>query len=512
MSQSLSLEEVPSVRLRQPRSPLASPASPVAIDTRPRAAAYGIFSVAAVTLVIVTWAMSPDVPFSRALYGVALLEICIIPVFFLRAPQYRLLVLFMLWFFAMFGFSSLLGAIYSPSENTLIFIADQQALSGLINLGDLVVYVGAISAILGYYAVQKLMPSRSRFLAREWQLKALFWVAFAVWVPTTIISSAYFLSLKPGATPTHILGIPLNIASNIKTFPMMCSAIFIYLALMGYRRGLLWSILAGVIVLELFLGFFANTKEVSFRLIALIILGAFFIRGRVELKWIIVAVVLFVPYQMYFSVYRLEYLQIRDGTRLEALADIEATQAFLAEQAGKAVEKDERSVIESSLRKLSDRVNARAYIDIIVGRTGIDVGYQNGKTLMRAIYSFIPRAVWPNKPQIATGQLFNHEFGLSASKLTYVPASQLGEFYWNFGVLGVVVGMIGIGVGLGYVGRLQGLMTAPRFILLLMTAYFFVLRFEAGFGLQVGKMGRVMAILLVLHAVMNLFGRNRQNT
>ena len=163
-------------------------------------------------------------------------------------------------------------------------------------------------------------------------------------------------------------------------------------------------------------------------------------------------------------------------------------------------------MVEGSLRSLSDRVYARKYIDIIVARTGEDVAYQRGATLLYVFYSFVPRAIWPQKPQISTGQLMNSEFGLSQSRLTFVPATFLGELYWNFGFLAVIVGMAAIGGLLGLIGRLQrslAHMTAPRFILLLLTTYFLVLRFEANIGQQMGKMGRIVIVLLLMHMVLS---------
>lgn len=501
-----------SVRLRE-RPAVATTPPP---DAAPRALGAGRFAavwVCATTLLGVAWAINPALPGGRVVYVALLFALAVAPTFLSRSNTSRLLAFFMLWYGTIFGIGDAVGILFGPTESSLQFLAAYDLSSDLLNKADLVIYLGGITFIAGYLLLCRAMPAESRFLAREWNAPVVFWGAVGLWIPTTVLSTAYYLSVDPGATATHIFSIPLNIVSNLRIFPMIASAMLIYLALRGYRSHRIWSILFFIIVFELVLGFFANTKEVSFRVPAMLVVGSYFVRGRLEFKWIVLILVCFVPYHLLFDIYRQQYLQVRSNTTMEAVRDLGNVGEFLTSRAERQSEqKKGPGVVESSMRSLSDRVYARKYVDIIVARTGVDVPYQGGTTLAYVIYSFVPRAIWTGKPQISTGQLFNEQFQLSQSKLTFVPSTFLGELYWNLGVPAVIVGMGLIGAVFGAVGRLQRSlerMTAPRFILLLMTTYFLVLRFEAGIGQQFGKMGRILIALLALHFVLSRLVRAR---
>jgi uncharacterized membrane protein len=116
---------------------------------------------------------------------------------------------------------------------------------------------------------------------------------------------------------------------------------------------------------------------------------------------------------------------------------------------------------------------------------------------------------WPEKPNNSIGQLFNQEFSLSESKYTFVPATQLGEMYWNFGMIGVVFGMMGIGMIFGFVASrfsVGGNMTLPRFLVLLLATYYLAVRFEGGFANQYSIFVRLVFLVAVLNVFIQFFG------
>jgi hypothetical protein len=74
--------------------------------------------------------------------------------------------------------------------------------------------------------------------------------------------------------------------------------------------------------------------------------------------------------------------------------------------------------------------------------------YADGSTLKRAPASFIPRAIWHNKPSLSlAGDFGNRYWGRpsTADKSTQA-MSFLGELYINFGRLGIFIGMFLLGV------------------------------------------------------------------
>jgi hypothetical protein len=86
-------------------------------------------------------------------------------------------------------------------------------------------------------------------------------------------------------------------------------------------------------------------------------------------------------------------------------------------------------------------------------------GYQWGDTMNYAMYAFIPRLLWPDKPSVSRGAWFTAYLGAAAREeeaTTSTGISATGELYWNFGVPGVIVGMCGIGLLYGLLWRMAG--------------------------------------------------------
>jgi hypothetical protein len=74
-------------------------------------------------------------------------------------------------------------------------------------------------------------------------------------------------------------------------------------------------------------------------------------------------------------------------------------------------------------------------------------------------YAFIPRAFWPGKPVVNRGAWFTTYLRLSESEEEAVSSTGMfpaGELYWNFGLVGVVVGMLLLGFLYGGLWRMAG--------------------------------------------------------
>ena len=138
-----------------------------------------------------------------------------------------------------------------------------------------------------------------------------------------------------------------------------------------------------------------------------------------------------------------------------------------------------------------------------MARTGRDgIPFQDGATLTPLLYIFIPRLVAPDKPDNVTGLLFNHTFSISTAN-TFIAVTNLGDLYWNFGWTGIVVGMTIIGAFLAWAAtkfRLDRNPTLPKFLFLLITAFFLVLEFEGGIALIYTMWARVAVLFLLIHA------------
>ncbi len=86
-------------------------------------------------------------------------------------------------------------------------------------------------------------------------------------------------------------------------------------------------------------------------------------------------------------------------------------------------------------------------------------GLQLGATMDYIAYAFIPRILWPEKPNVTRGLWFAAYTGFAPSEeesTTSLGITPAGELYWNFGVVGTIIGMFIIGGLLGGLWQMAG--------------------------------------------------------
>jgi hypothetical protein len=68
-----------------------------------------------------------------------------------------------------------------------------------------------------------------------------------------------------------------------------------------------------------------------------------------------------------------------------------------------------------------------------------------GESLFIAIFAFVPRALWPGKPELGGSQFMAKHTGMTFSQGTTFGSGPVVEFYANFGYVGVFVGFLLLG-------------------------------------------------------------------
>jgi hypothetical protein len=145
-------------------------------------------------------------------------------------------------------------------------------------------------------------------------------------------------------------------------------------------------------------------------------------------------------------------------------------------------------------------------LSFILGEVERD-GFRYGETMAYASYAFIPRLLWPDKPFLSKGSWFTAYLGFSpreSEATTSTGITATGELYWNFGIPGVVLGMLFIGMLIGAVWRLAG--ADPRGNLLHMLLYTSLLLDIMNMPEAVTTAGFWIAEFLVFGAVFLLLG------
>lgn len=86
-------------------------------------------------------------------------------------------------------------------------------------------------------------------------------------------------------------------------------------------------------------------------------------------------------------------------------------------------------------------------------------GFLMGTTFDYVPYALVPRILWPDKPRVIRGGWFTFMLGMADSPdsaTTNTAQYAAGELYWNFGLVGVLVGMGVLGALLGRLWQMAG--------------------------------------------------------
>jgi hypothetical protein len=103
-------------------------------------------------------------------------------------------------------------------------------------------------------------------------------------------------------------------------------------------------------------------------------------------------------------------------------------------------------------RVIDDRLNQNLLVGAAVERLQLGLKYYaKGQTLVDIAIGLIPRALWPDKPQVGGGGSVVADFaGIKFGEGTSVGAGQVLEFYVNFGTWGVIGGFLLFGFAIGW--------------------------------------------------------------
>jgi hypothetical protein len=434
-------------------------------------------------------------------YVVALFLLCASPLLAAHGirGKFSLLFVFLAFYFVTFGLGDLTRLLMGLPLG-------ERAGRSLLAPGELVILAGAALFVLGYAATAQAVGSRARrILTRDWSSTAALVVGLACWC-----AGAYYNGvLQFGAEDKYVdggadLGAFGGFYSLFRVLGPLGTLMLIY-AYLTQRRGFVLVLLLITLVADFGLGFLGDRKEIAFRGPLLFACAYALLRERVPVIPIVLVAVLAGLTFDYFAAYR-TYLGTRAVSRTEG-----AERAI--EDFGATVGSD-RGIGErfaAGIEYAANRISLKQNVLLIVDRTGKDVEFQDGYTLAPLLFAFVPRFILPNKQDASeAGLLFNDEFGI-ASEGVFISVSHLGDLYWNFGWPGVVTGMLAIGALMGLVGalcRLDRSASLPKFLLLMLTVYLLVFRFETSIALGYTYWARAVVLLLLIHLLAPKGGRH----
>lgn len=319
---------------------------------------------------------------------------------------------------------------------SMSFAADDKAL--------LVAELGTLAFLLGYrFQRTQLWAKRlpvPRLLLQPVRDNSAAWL-LVLWAFTVFFRLEFFL--KRGYGSAVVLPASYSFYDNLILLvgnlgPYLVFMVIILALHRGSRpHGLLMGVILVSLAVEVGLSIVAGWKSGPIVMAIALLLG---IRSYTEARKVIVistiVVVILLPLFLFtflaVDAYRQEVG--RQGIYLDVLVD-----SF-------------RDAIvwgfEADLSRFSQRIAYGSMLSNVVGAvdSGI-VDFQHGRTLWPALVWFVPRALWPDKPVMSVGGWYAMTvlgWGSGGEAALTLP----GDFYLNFGLAGVLVGMFLYGLGL----------------------------------------------------------------
>jgi hypothetical protein len=414
----------------------------------PRISLYVALNAAFVAAVLLLASIGGDAN-PRILYLILLFAVCSAPIIDLDGLNGRFIMpsLYLGFYFVSFGLLDFANLAKGISSETVpsIFSASE----GVILAGGIMMTVGYRTAM----AFGKRTPKASA--TRDWSINTILIIGILWWIIGTVgtyILDVYIVtdnSIEASRKGFEIMGPYGTTAFMLATMIQPISILLLAYAWRLRPSKLMLVLVIAVVVVQVLLGFVINIKSTAMIGGILVILTFVLIEGRLPILWLVAAVLYGILIYPVFVAARAEI----HGKGMIARAAILGDLKHVVELAIAAESRDNGP--GERAQSLLERTSVRASVQMIVQHTGVEVKFQDGHTLTPLLATFVPRIIWSDKPDVATGRVVNKEFRVSEADFwdTYVSPSIPGELYWNFGWTGVLIGMAAIGGALGTLGR-----------------------------------------------------------
>lgn len=316
---------------------------------------------------------------------------------------------------------------------------------GLLLRGQVTALLGLLALLGGYYgvsgarrgvAVEGVALSIRRF--REWRFIFIAGSLLVTFIFVQAVGGAAFLLTHLNDRIRIFSGLNyLSLAPVVLVSVFLLSISSAYAATGRISRGLV-----ALGVLAVGLNTMLANKTIILGIVVATLVTRHYLRARVH--WLALAALLLpvAGVAAAFDLYFREYLVIREITSVQIVwSPLELT-VF--------VWKHFSSAAFITLQTLMLMIDAVPRV----------IPLQLGGTYVVLPFMAIPRAIYPGKPIVATEQFSQAVFPDWLADGTSIPTSMLGEFYMNFGVVGVMLGCAISGVLLRHL--YERLLRRPR--------------------------------------------------
>lgn len=111
----------------------------------------------------------------------------------------------------------------------------------------------------------------------------------------------------------------------------------------------------------------------------------------------------------------------------------------------------------SSLDWLVIRLNQSMYIGKMIEYHATHENLRlYGESLILAFVAFVPRFIWPDKPELGGSEFMSRHTGMTFASGATFGTGPVFEFYVNFGTIGVICGMFALGLVIAWIDERAG--------------------------------------------------------
>lgn len=349
--------------------------------------------------------------------------------------------LYVVLFYVFFGLPvfwedelKLVGMVYIPSGRAL----DMALGAGVLSLAFFY-----LCYPLGQRLGRSAQPIVDTILPKSPPSKYSGWFTLLIAVPL-VMRVTYLMTFSPGAISpefqhlvlglapaTLLLALTLHLDHIFDSRLYRIAAIVVFLTSMaiGLLSGMLESFLIPLAVMAVYRWLFSK---------------------RTRLLWILSGFLLFLILNPAKLDYRTDIGNLAETQNEITVGDrLGSWQAALSSKWSVADNVEEN--LDSSRSRMADLLPVAQVIEYVPD----SIPYANGEPWMAIPYSLIPRALWPDKPDLT--QMTNGEYALTFNRLsdtqvkvTAFNLPQLADGYWNFGWPGVIFIAILAGLSMGF--------------------------------------------------------------
>lgn len=477
------------------------------MNSSTRVAVYLIANALLITLMAVGAALHGGDHF---VYLVLLFALCSVPILFLdhMNGRYVLMAAFTAVYFLLFGMLEVVQIVMGNGGT-----ATASGGAPFLSIAEVAVLLGLACYLAGYLLTASA-PTPATQQVTDWSQSAVLIAGLSMWIVGAAAIVDYQVFLAPEKTAESYAH-AMAALGPMRLFFMMLAQMLAPLGMLilayGYARyrTLLWLlVIVGMLAGQFAVAFLTAIRGQALTPLAIIVVALTLTRNRIPRTWLAVSILSAGVFMTILTVSRT--VTAEGGLTRKAVAEnlsriIDRVVAFQekAEQSG-GHEQTQQSLLQRAFIKDS--------VELAIQHTGVDVPFENGRTLEAIPFAFIPRVIYPTKKDVAVGLVFNHEF-VHGDYDTNISPSHLGELYWNFGWPGVIFGMGGIGLLMGFVGRkcdLSSHVSITRLLILLATVQYLCQGFEGGVSISYVQWLRSLGVIALLHLMLSRRGTAEQ--